>query len=159
MTIADAAREDALFRYEGPDGYEPGGLLLFRFDGKEMVAIIRERSVFEEHRKNGSTLAEYASSNVSQQVDGAGLVLEKKIPVRHAFGTAENSDEAIASGERATRVFAKLGHQVVAVGGECVEIDGESWNVRDLPQKAQREHPNEWAAAEQEHRRILGSEE
>jgi hypothetical protein len=159
MTSVQPRKEDNLFRYEGADGYEPAGLIHFRFEGKEMVALIRERALFEEFRRKGSTLAEFANSDVSPQVYGAGVVLEKKIPMRHAFGAMENSDEAIARGERATRVFAKLGHQVVTTGGQFVEIDGESWNVRDVPNKVQRDHPDEWDAAEQEHRRSLGSEE
>jgi hypothetical protein len=164
MTFINPPKEEDLFRYEGDDGYESGGLIYFRFAGKELVALIRERSVFDKYRKDGSTLAEYANSDVSHEVYGAGLVLEKKIPKRHAAGTSETRisnqpDEAIARGERATRVFRELGHRVVSAGGRHVEIDGESFYITDVPGKIQREHPSEWAAAELEHRRVMGSEE
>jgi len=69
-----------LFRYEIADGYETGGLLYFRFEDKEMVAIIRDRAEFDKHLQDGITLQDYADTAVSWEAYGAALVLEELIP-------------------------------------------------------------------------------
>jgi hypothetical protein len=81
MAFLNPPKEEDLFRYEDADGYETGGLVYFRFEGKEILAIIRDRSVFDKHLKDRSTLQSYANSLVSDEAYGAALLLEKMIPV------------------------------------------------------------------------------
>ena len=61
-------------------GYEQGGLLYFTFEGREMVAVVRERSDFDRHRKRGTSLQAYCDSLVSDRVYGAALEIERLIP-------------------------------------------------------------------------------
>jgi len=76
-----------LFRYGG--AYETGGLLYFQFEGKEMVAIIRDRTEFDSHLKRGTTLEKYVDAPVSWKAYGAALVLEELIPEKSIFYTPE----------------------------------------------------------------------
>ena len=82
MSIPAPNHSLQLFRYEIQDGYEQGGLLYFRFEGKQMVAVIRERADFDRHRKSNRTLQEYCNSLVSDAAYGAALEIEKLIPER-----------------------------------------------------------------------------
>ena len=77
-----ANREDAagLFRYRLSDGYDQGGLLYFRFENREMVAVIRGRGDFEKQLESGTSLQDYVASPVYDQVFGAALGLEALIP-------------------------------------------------------------------------------
>jgi len=61
-------------------GYEQGGLLYFTFEGREMVAVVRERSDFDRHRERGTSLQAYCNSLVSDRVYGATLEIEELIP-------------------------------------------------------------------------------
>jgi hypothetical protein len=72
--------DQALFRYEFRDGYEQGGLLYFQFEGKEMVAIVRERKDLDKQLRNRVSLETYLNSLVSDSAYGAALELEKLIP-------------------------------------------------------------------------------
>jgi len=56
--------------------------LYFRFEGHEMVAIIRDRSEFEKHLKLGSPLQKYVNTLVSDTAYGAALEIEKLIPMK-----------------------------------------------------------------------------
>ena len=62
------------------DGYETGCLLYFRFEGREMVAIIRDRAEFDKHLKLGTSLQSYANTLVTDEAYGAALAIEKLIP-------------------------------------------------------------------------------
>ena len=75
-------KSQGLIKYEFQDGYETGGLLYFRFEGREMVAVIRERSQFDQHQQCGTSLQGYIDTNVSNEVYGAGLALDELIPVK-----------------------------------------------------------------------------
>ena len=72
--------DKSLFRYEIVDGYDHGGLLYFRFDGKEMVAVVRERPDFDQHRHDGTPLPSYVNTEVGPSAYGASLALEQLIP-------------------------------------------------------------------------------
>ena len=61
-------------------GYEQGGLLYFSFDGREMVAIVRDRAEFDSHRERGTSLQAYCDSLVSTGAYGAAPALEELIP-------------------------------------------------------------------------------
>jgi hypothetical protein len=78
--IKPAGPDPSLFRYAIQDGYEQGGLLYFRFEGREMVAIIRDRSEFDKHLKLGTQLQGYVNTLVSDKAYGAALEIEKLIP-------------------------------------------------------------------------------
>jgi len=62
-----------------PDGYEQGGLLYFHFENRLMVAVIRERSEFDKHRVEGTSLQGYIDTAVSSPVYGAALAIEALI--------------------------------------------------------------------------------
>ncbi len=64
----------------GFQGYEAGGLLYFTFEGQEMVAVVRERCEFDNHRKQGTSLQTYCNTLVSDRAYGAALAIEDLIP-------------------------------------------------------------------------------
>jgi hypothetical protein len=68
-----------LCRVELQDGYEQGGLVYFRMNGKEMVLIVRERRDFDKMREGGKTLQEYCSSRVSPVAYDAAKAIEMLI--------------------------------------------------------------------------------
>lgn len=74
-------RDQSLLRYE-VDGYEQGGLLYFRVEGKEMVAVVRERKDFDKHRERGTSLQDYLNTEVGYSAYGATLELEKLVPLK-----------------------------------------------------------------------------
>lgn len=78
--MSTTTRSAELFRYEIVDGYEQGGLLYFRFEGREMVAVIRERADFDQHLKRGTSLQGYCNSIVTPEAYGAAKEIEKLIP-------------------------------------------------------------------------------
>lgn len=80
VITTNAKDKSDLFRYESVDGYETGGLLYFRFEGREMVAVIRDRSEFDKHLARGTSLEGYLNTAVSDKAYGAALVIEKLIP-------------------------------------------------------------------------------
>jgi len=78
-------RAEGLIKHELHDGYESGGLVYFRFKNREMVAVIRDRSQFDEHRERGTSLQDYIDTAVSHEAYGAGLAIDELIPEKEAF--------------------------------------------------------------------------
>ena len=71
-------KEDPVIGFH--QGYETGGLVYFTFEGKEMVAVIRDRSEFDKHLKRGTSLQSYANTVVSDKAYGAALAIVDLIP-------------------------------------------------------------------------------
>jgi hypothetical protein len=63
-----------------PDGYEQGGLVYFTMNGKEMVLVVRERTVFHRYANGGKSLENYVNSVVSDLAYEAAKALEGMIP-------------------------------------------------------------------------------
>ncbi len=63
------------------DGYEQGGLVYFRMDGKEMVLIVREKKEFDRFLNAGKSLQEYANSIVTAPAYDAAKAIEASMQV------------------------------------------------------------------------------
>jgi hypothetical protein len=77
--MAQRSLPQGLSRIELQDGYEQGGLVYFRMNGKEMVLIVRERRNFDKMREDGTTLQQYCNSLVTPVAYDAAVAIEALI--------------------------------------------------------------------------------
>jgi|GEM_PF-4559180 len=80
MSTLNTPKQGLVIREDREDGYETGGLVYFHFEGKRMVAVIRDRSEFDKHLRLGTSLQSYADTLVSDEAYGAGLALRDLLP-------------------------------------------------------------------------------
>jgi hypothetical protein len=80
MALMPTPLPRGLSRIEFQDGYEQGGLVYFRMNGKEMVLVLRERQEFDRALKNGTSLQDYCNSTLSHVAYDAARSIEALIP-------------------------------------------------------------------------------
>ena len=81
--MAQRSLPQGLSRIELQDGYEQGGPVYFRMNGKEMVLIVRERQDFDKMREDEKTLQQYCNSLVTSLTHDAAVAIEALIPGMH----------------------------------------------------------------------------
>lgn len=78
--MAQHSLPQGLSRIGSQDGYEQGGLVYFRMNGKEMVLVVRERRDFDKMLKDGTTLQQYCNSLVTPVAYDAAEAIVALIP-------------------------------------------------------------------------------